>query len=66
MILFRIFAAILCVIINLKHRSMEKKLDYFTLWRGCLLAVLGIVLPLSAMADEVTVADVNGNELSDR
>ena len=32
-------------------------------WRGWLLLLVGILMPFSAMADEVTVADSNGNEL---
>ena len=42
---------------------MNKTHDFSAFWRGCLLVLAGLVLPLSAMADEVTVADVNGNEL---
>ena len=32
-------------------------------WRGWLLLLVGILMPLTAMADEVTVADSNGNGL---
>ena len=32
-------------------------------WRGWLLLLVGILMPFSAMADEVTVADSNGNGL---
>ena len=42
---------------------MKKTQDYYAYWRGWLLVLVGILLPLSALADEVTVADSNGNEL---
>ena len=40
---------------------MKKTKDNF--WRGWLLMIAGIFLPLSVMADEVKVTDSNGNEL---
>ena len=42
---------------------MKKTKDFYPFWRGWLLVLVGILLPLSALADEVTVADSNGNEL---
>ena len=42
---------------------MTKMQDFYTCWREWLLLLVGFLLPLSAMADEVTVADVNGNVL---
>ena len=40
---------------------MKNTKDNF--WRGWLLMIAGIFLPLSVMADEVKVTDSNGNEL---
>ena len=37
--------------------------DYYVFWRGWLLIMAGIFLPHLALADEVKVADSNGNEL---
>ena len=42
---------------------MKKTQNFNTYWRGWLLLFVGFLLPLSAMADEVTVADSNGNVL---
>ena len=43
---------------------MKKTQDFNACWRGWLLLWVSIFLPLSTMADEVTVVDSNGNELS--
>lgn len=42
---------------------MKKMQDYYVFWRGWLLIMAGIFLPHLALADEVKVADSNGNEL---
>ena len=42
---------------------MKKTQDSNAYWRGWLLLFVGFLLPLSTMADEVKVADSNGNEL---
>ena len=42
---------------------MKKTKDFYPYWRGWLLVFVSILLPLTAFADEVTVADSNGNEL---
>ena len=42
---------------------MMKTQDFNAYWLGWLLFFLGFLMPLSAMADEVTVADSNGNVL---
>ena len=43
---------------------MKKTKDFNACWRGWLLLWVSIFLPLSTLADEVTVVDSNGNELS--
>jgi hypothetical protein len=42
---------------------MKKTQDFNAYWRGWLLLLVGFLLPLSAMAEEVTLADSNGNVL---
>ena len=42
---------------------MKKKQDFYAVWQGWLLMIVCLFLPLSALADEVTIADSNGNEL---
>ena len=42
---------------------MKKKQDFYDVWRGWLLVMVSLFLPFSALADEVTIADSNGNEL---
>ena len=42
---------------------MMKTQDFNAYWLGWLLFFLGFLMPLSTMADEVTVADSNGNVL---
>ena len=42
---------------------MKKTQEFNAYWRGWLLLFVGFLLPLSTMADEVKVADSNGNEL---
>ena len=42
---------------------MKKTQDFNAYWRGWLLLLVGFLLSLSAMAEEVTLADSNGNVL---